>query len=117
MPLHLLPPRAPGFRARAYDLLLGFALGAAVVYLLDRALAARDRGERDDPVEDGALLGRVHLALAQTIADPRAVDVRVHDGTVVLRGPATGEQIAEMVACAHRVRGVRRVENRLSPTG
>jgi osmotically-inducible protein OsmY len=45
------------------------------------------------------------------------VDVRVRSGTVVLRGPARAEQIAELVACAARVRGVRAVENRLSLNG
>jgi hypothetical protein len=34
----------------------------------------------------------------------------------VLRGPARGEQIAELVACASRVAGVQGVENYLSPS-
>jgi hypothetical protein len=100
-----------------FDMLLGLALGAALVYAFDRALPAWRARLREEPVDDPVLLGRVRLALAQTIADPEAVDVRVHEGTVILRGPATEEQIAEMIACAGRVRGVRRVENRLSPAG
>jgi hypothetical protein len=99
------------------DVLLGFALGAGLVLFLERGIPALRARRAQEPIDDGQLFGRVRLALAQTIADPEAVDVRVHDGTVVLKGPATEEQIAEMVVCAARVRGVRQVENRLSPTG
>ena len=115
-----LPIRMPRHRrgpGRTLDIVLGFALGAALVYFLDRGVPALRGRRAEELVDDRQLLGRVRLALAQTIADPEAVDVRVHDGTVVLKGPATEEQIAEMVVCAARVRGVRQVENRLSPTG
>lgn len=112
-----LPIRTPHATRRTLDILLGFALGAALAYFLERGLPElRDR-RGQMPVDDRQLLGRVRLALAQTIADPDGIDVRVHEGTVVLRGPATEEQIAEMVACASRVRGVRGVDNRLSPAG
>jgi hypothetical protein len=114
MKIHIRPSRAPH---RVFDMLLGLALGAALVYAFDRALPAWRARLREEPVDDPVLLGRVRLALAQTIADPEAVDVRVQEGTVILRGPATEEQITEMIACAARVRGVRGVENRLSPSG
>jgi hypothetical protein len=117
MQMRLRPPRTLGIPRRALDVLLGFALGAALALLLDRGVPALRARAREEPVDDPVLLGRVRLALAQIIADPEAVDVRVHEGTVILKGPATGEQIGEMVACARRVRGVRRVENRLSPAG
>jgi hypothetical protein len=111
-------PRRPQAAGRMLDILLGFALGAALAYLLiERGLPALRARGAEEPVDDHHLLGRVRLALAQTIADPEAVDVRVHEGTVILKGPATEEQIVEMVACASRVRGVRQVENRLSPAG
>ena len=116
MEFPLRKPRTLGIPTRAIDVLLGVALGAALVYFLDRALS-RARGEAlEERADDTLLRERVRNALAQTIADPRAIDLRVHDGTVILKGPATGEQIAEMVACASRVRGVRFVDNRLSPT-
>jgi osmotically-inducible protein OsmY len=100
------------------DLLAGFVLGAAFVYLLDRGfLRAPRRGAYDAQVDDVLLLERVRNALSLTIADPMGIDLRVHDGTVILKGPATEQQIGEMVACASRVRGVRQVENRLSPAG
>lgn len=118
MELRLRPQRTLGIPTRVLDVLAGVVLGATLVYLLDRGLAqALRRRTADEPVDDGVLRERVRNALAQTIADPRAIDLRVHDGTVILKGPATGEQIAEMIACASRVRGVRYVDNRLSPTG
>jgi len=113
LPIRL--PREAGVPRRALDILLGFALGAALAYALERALAARRSRQFEE--EDPLLLERVRAALGWTIADPDAVDLRVSGGTVILRGPATAEQIAEMVACASRVRGVRGVDNRLSPTG
>ncbi len=116
MELSFRPPRAFGVPTRAFDVLAGFVLGAALVYFVDRGLAhVRRRGAFEERVDDFVLRERVRNALARTIADPGAVDLRVHDGTVILKGPATGEQIAEMVACAARVRGVRFVDNRLSP--
>lgn len=118
MQIRFRPSHAPGVPRKAFDLLLGFALGAAFGLLLEQALSrSRVRRAGDAPVDDHILRERVRNALAQTIADPRAVDLRVHDGTVILKGPATGEQIAEMIACASRVRGVLRVDNRLSPSG
>jgi osmotically-inducible protein OsmY len=115
LPIRL--PREAGVPRRALDILLGFALGAALAFALVRALAARRSRQFEEPVEDPLLLERVRAALGWTIADPDAVDLRVSGGTVILRGPATAEQIAEMVACASRVRGVRAVDNRLSPAG
>lgn len=117
MQLPIRMPRRRPAPGRPLDILLGFVLGAALALFLDHGLPALRRRGAEEPVDDRQLLGRVRLALARTIADPEAVDVRVHDGTVVLKGPATEEQIAEMVVCAARVRGVRQVENRLSPTG
>ena len=117
MELRLRPQRTLGLPTRVLDVLAGVVLGATLVYLLDRGLAQAFRRTADEPVDDGVLRERVRNALAQTIADPRAIDLRVHDGTVILKGPATGEQIAEMIACASRVRGVRYVDNRLSPAG
>lgn len=112
----LRPPRTLAVPGRALDWLAGFVLGAALVYLLDRNLLRAARRESlAESVDDALLRERVRHALSQTIADPRGIDLRVHDGTVILRGPATEEQIEEMVACASRVRGVVQVENRLSP--
>jgi hypothetical protein len=117
MQISLRTPRTLGIPRRTLDVLLGFAVGAALVYFIDHELPRLRANARNEPVDDTLLRERVRHALAQTIADPGAIDLRVHDGTVILKGPATGEQIVEMVACAARVRGVRFVDNRLSPTG
>ena len=82
-----------------------------------RGAIARVQGSitsRDEPVDDVVLSERVRAAMGHVISDPHAIDIRVHDGCVTLKGPALPHQIAEMVACAERVRGVREVENHLS---
>ena len=84
------------------------------------ALAPRRVGDLVFPitqayVEDVVLVERVRTALGRTIANPHGIDVKAFDGRVVLRGPVTPEELAEIVACTRRVRGVREVDNRLSP--
>ncbi len=76
----------------------------------------RHEVEPDQPVEDAILLERVRAAMGHVVPDPRGVDIRVRCGTVILKGPASHQQIPELVACAGRVRGVREVDNRLSPS-
>lgn len=78
------------------------------------AAAARRRFDPAELVEDGILLERVRAALGHVLDDPRAIDVRVRCGTVILKGPARQEQIEELVACVEHVRGVIEVDNRLS---
>ena len=68
----------------------------------------------DEIVDDGVLLERVRAAMGHVIGDPQAIELRVHEGCVTLKGPARAEEIEELVACAGRVRGVREVDNRLS---
>ena len=74
----------------------------------------RHRLHPDEIVEDTVLLERVRAELGHVVGDPRAVDIRVKCGIVVLKGPARAEQMEELVACAKNVRGVLGVENRLS---
>ena len=68
-----------------------------------------------EDVDDVVLVERVRTALGRTIANPHGIEVKAFDGRVVLRGPVTPEELAEIVACTQRVRGVREVDNRLSP--
>jgi len=77
--------------------------------------AIRHQVEPAEPVEDAILLERVRAAMGHVVPDPHGVDIRVRCGTVILKGPANAGQIEELVACAQHVRGVREVENRLSP--
>jgi hypothetical protein len=100
-------------------------LGAALMYFLDPDLGRARRAalqpggglspQGDDAVDDAVLVERVRMALGRTIADPNAIDVKAFEGRVVLKGPVTPEELAEIVACTERVRGVREVDNRLSP--
>jgi BON domain-containing protein len=105
---------------------LAAGLGAALMYFLDpdlgraRRTALEQSGRRrapggDEPVDDAVLVERVRMALGRTIANPNAIDVKAFEGRVVLKGPVTPEELAEIVACTGRVRGVREVDNRLSP--
>jgi osmotically-inducible protein OsmY len=84
-----------------------------------RAAVARvaNKVAADDTAEDSVLVERVRAAVGKVIADVQAIEVRVRDGVVTLKGPATAEEIAELVACAGRVRGVKEVDNRLSLSG
>jgi osmotically-inducible protein OsmY len=77
--------------------------------------AIRGVVDAEDAVDDVVLVERVKAALGRTIANPHGIDVKAFDGRVVLRGPVTPEELAEIVACTQRVRGVREVDNRLSP--
>lgn len=86
-------------------------LGAGIMYLLVRSRLAPAAAP---PADDFGVVERVRAAIGNVIPDPHAIDVRVRDGCVTLRGPALPEQIGELVACAQRVRGVRGVDNRLS---
>jgi osmotically-inducible protein OsmY len=67
-----------------------------------------------ETVDDVVLVERVRAAMGHVIPDPHAIEVRVHEGRVTLKGPAQPDEIGELVACAERVRGVREVDNRLS---
>jgi osmotically-inducible protein OsmY len=75
----------------------------------------RTRVTAEEPVDDGVLCERVRAALGHVVPDVNAIDVKVRDGCVVLKGPVTPDEMGEIVACAQRVRGVQQVENRLSP--
>jgi len=82
-----------------------------------RGAISRLRGNiasRGEAVDDTVLAERVRAAMGHVIADPHAIEVRVNEGCVTLKGPALQEEIGELVACTERVRGVRQVDNRLS---
>lgn len=98
---------------------LGFmALGAALAWFV-RPVVERVRASYAPApaVDDAMLVERVRVALSRVVYGSELIDVRAHSGRVVLRGPASPAQIAEMVACARRVDGVLEVEDRLSVSG
>ena len=82
--------------------------------LLIARIQGRITSGGEEPVDDAVLAERVRAAMGHVIGDPQAIEVRVHDGCVMLKGPAQQHEIGELVACAERVRGVREVDNRLS---
>jgi osmotically-inducible protein OsmY len=91
-------------------------LARRTLHQVQGALATiRNRMMPPEPVEDGVLIERVRAALGHVIPDPLAIDVKVRDGCVTLKGPVVPDEVGEIVACAERVRGVRAVDNRLSP--
>ena len=102
--------------ASVFAVLGAVGLGAALMYFLDPDNGRRRRARLREQVvhEDAALIERVRAAMGHVISDPLAIEVRARDGRVMLKGPARPEQIAELVACAERVHGVRAVDNRLS---
>jgi osmotically-inducible protein OsmY len=92
------------------------ALVRQTLHHVQGALATlRGRFTPPEPVDDAVLTERVRAALGHVVPDANAIDVRVRDGCVILKGPVLPEEIGEIVACTERVRGVQQVENRLSP--
>src|SRR5436305_390394 len=61
-----------------------------------RAAVARVAG-KEEPADDSVLAERVRAAVGKVIADVQAIDVRVREGIVTLKGPATAAEIAELV--------------------
>ena len=115
----------PGAGTHVLAIAAAIGLGAALMYFLDPDSGRRRRARLGIAPERGAAQGngsgddtllaeRVRAALGRVVEDPDAIDVRVRDGCVILKGPVTAAEIGEIVACAGRVRGVQSVENRLS---
>jgi osmotically-inducible protein OsmY len=92
------------------------ALVRQTLHHVQGALATiRGRLAPQEPVDDAVLTERVRAALGHVVPDAHAIEVKVRDGCVILKGPVLPEEIGEIVACTQRVRGVQQVENRLSP--
>ncbi len=79
-----------------------------------RGVAARTRAQlAGAPVDDDRLQARIRARLGHVVAHPGRVEVGVHDGNVVLKGNAAGEEIAALVAAVSAMPGVAAVDNRL----
>lgn len=68
-----------------------------------------------DPVDDAVLVDRVRSKLGRVVSHPRAIDVSVQNGRVVLSGPIVTTEVPALLACVNRVSGVREVLNHLEP--
>ncbi|MFP2928842.1 SRPBCC family protein [Pyxidicoccus sp. 3LG] len=93
------------------------------VGIVARDLSHRTRGVffeslrklRPRSVEDVKLEERVRAALGRVCSHPGAVRVSAQDGRVVLEGSILVDELKRVVPRIGRVRGVRGVDNRLSP--
>jgi hypothetical protein len=117
-------------RALARDRLIHVrrrAGGAAAHASRDVANRARDvvasarRRFEAGPMDDEVLAERVRAQLSYAVAHPRSIDVHARGGSVRLTGPVLAAEVSRLLARVARVRGVRRVDNRLTvyddPTG
>jgi hypothetical protein len=58
---------------------------------------------------DDVVVERVRATLGRAVSHPRAIDVRVADGVVTLRGPIIQDEVSRLLRAVERVRGVREV--------
>lgn len=65
------------------------------------------------PVSDQQIAERVRATLGFVVRHPRALDVRVEDGRVLLTGPILADEEKRLLAAVASVRGVRSIENHL----
>jgi uncharacterized membrane protein len=71
---------------------------------------ARTFDQRDAHLDDEVLAARVRSAIGRACSHPHAIDVRVEDGCVTLRGPILAGEADEVCRLAAHVRGVRTVD-------
>lgn len=86
-------------------LLLGAAIGF-LAYVFREPL-------RGEAVDDDALITKVRLKLDDLMEHPGSVNIEVHDGRVILTGPAAEPELRTVVRALRAMPGVRRVECRL----
>jgi hypothetical protein len=67
-----------------------------------------------DRPSDRKLTARIRDVLGQTVAQPRSIDVAVHDGHVVLRGELFTHELDHLVDAVRSVHGVRVVTDQLT---
>jgi len=68
---------------------------------------------RSETVPDDVLIERVRSRLGRHVSHPRAIDVDVSDGQVMLSGAIPSAEVLPLVRAVAGVRGVRGVSNRL----
>jgi uncharacterized membrane protein len=65
------------------------------------------------PVSDHQIAERIRSTLGFVVRHPRAIDVRVEDGGVMLTGPILADEVDRLLAAVRSVAGVRSIENHL----
>lgn len=79
-----------------------------------QGVIAATRGRwANEEVDDATLLERVRAKLGRVCSHPRAVDVEITQGDVVLRGPILADEVEDVLVAASSVRGVQSVTNEL----
>jgi hypothetical protein len=100
---HALNKSEDAFNATVHDMgnrLRGLAAAVQRPFLLE-------------DVPDEVIAERVREKLGHYSSHPHAIEVRVEDGQVTLRGPILADEVAVTVAAVARVRDVRQVVNQL----
>lgn len=120
--LILEPSRGGRRRALVRDKMarVGRATGE-IVDTTVRDLANRTRGFvcetrgwlSEGTVDDARLLKRVRARLGRAVSHPRAIQVAVQEGQVILRGPIFAAEVQGLLSAIARVRGVQSVLNQL----
>ena len=81
-----------------------------------RGALARTRAKVSaEPVDDDQLLSQIRAKLGHLVSRPGMVDVKVHEGHVVVAGNALRGEINPLLDTVSAMRGVESVDNRLSP--
>ena len=88
-------------------LLLGAAIGA-MAYVFRKPV-------RGAALDDDTLITKVRIALDDLMEHPGSVNIEVHDGHVILTGPAADTELRAVVRALRAMPGVRKVECRLRP--
>jgi len=86
-------------------------LGAAIGFL---AYAFR-QPLRGAALDDDALITKVRIQLDDLMEHPGSVNIEVHEGHVILTGPAAEPELRTVVRALRAMPGVRTVECRLRP--
>ena len=89
-------------------LLLGAAIGV-MAYVFREPL----RGAA--PLDDDTLITKVRIKLDDLMEHPGSVNIEIHDGRVILTGPAADNELRAVVRALRAMPGVRKVECRLRP--
>lgn len=66
-------------------------------------------------VDDSVLVERVRAKLGRIVSHPKAIDVSVQNGRVVLSGPILTSEVPELLASVKSISGVNQVMNHLEP--
>lgn len=62
-------------------------------------------------VDDERIAGRVRAEIGRVVSHPRAIDISVTEGVVLVRGPILGDEVAGLLAAIKKVPGVVGIKN------